>query len=226
MTAISNLSSYGTSATAATTQSKTANAATAFIVSQTLAGISSSVRKDLLNNFYDKGKAQEFVAATNKWLAQKDPLGRTMPLEVAQMNALVDVITAHREDFSPDEFTLGKPGSMTIQSAAMISADIFKRQVDAKQSDYDADQAAKDAKPDPDGAKLDALNQALQKLLPNGDVPTDGDVTDAKTAYAVLTKKLYPDDGHDPNNSDTSNDDTTASPITAPDDSQGIAAAS
>ncbi len=98
----------------------------------------------------------------------------------------------------------------------MMSAGIFKRQVDAKQADYDADQAAKDAQPDPDATKLDALNQALQKLLPNGDVPADGDVTDAKTAYAVLTKKLYPDDGHDPNNSDTSNDGTTASPTKAP----------
>lgn len=222
MTAISNTSSYSSPVAAALTKPKTPNAATAFIVSQTLGGISSSARKDLLNNFYDKGMAKEFVTATNKWLAQKDSLGRTMPLEAAQMNALVDVITAHREDFSPDEFTLGGPGSMTIQSVAMMSADIFKRQVDSKQADYDADQAAKDEKPDPSAAKLDALNQALQNLLPNGDVPPDGSVTDAKTAYAVLTKKLYPDDKHDPNASD----DGRSSPTKVPDDAHQVTSTS
>ncbi|MES1179622.1 MAG: hypothetical protein ABUL43_00335, partial [Hyphomicrobium sp.] len=151
------------------------------------------------------------VTATNKWLAQKDPLGRTMPLEAAQMNALVDVITAHREDFSPDEFTLGKPGSMTIQSAAMMSADIFKRQVDAKQADYDAQVAAEDEKPDPDAAKLDALQKAVQTLvLGDPEAVADG-ISDAKAAYAILTKKLYPDDSEqDPDASDGSASSSSA----------------
>lgn len=225
MTAISNTSSYSSPVAAALTKPKTPNAATVFLVSLSFAGTSSAVRKDLLNNFYDKGLAKEFVTADNKHRAETDSNGNPIPPEQAHLEALTDVINAHRENFNPDEFTIaaalpgGRSSLVTIQSAAAMSADIFKRQVDSKQADYDAAAAAKDAKPDADAAKLDALNQALQNLVPNGDVPPDGSVTDAKTAYAVLTKKLYPDDKHDPNASD----DGSSSPTKVPDDAHQVA---
>ncbi len=211
---MTSISAVSGSSSLALPRPKTANAATVFLVSMFFSGTSSAVRKDLLSQFYDKGLAQEFVTADNKHLAETDPNGNPIPPEQAHLEALTDVINAHREDFNPDEFTFsasltgGGTSTVTIQSAAAMSADIFKRQVDAKQADYDANQTAKDQKPDPTATKLDALNQALQNLMPNGDVPPDGDVTDAKTAYAVLTKKLYPDDKDHPDDTGQPTDPT------------------
>ncbi len=209
---MTSISAVTSSSALALTKPKTANAATVFLVSMSLAGTSSAVRKDLLSQFYNKGLAQEFAAADAKHRAERDPNGNPIPPEQAHMEALTDVINAHRESFNPDEFTLtaalpgGASSTVTIQSAAAMSADIFKRQVDAKQADYDAAAAAKDAKPDPDAVKLDALNQALQSLQPNSNAPTDGDATDAKTAYAILTKKRYGDDQDSPDKADQPGD--------------------
>ncbi len=135
-----------------------------------------------------------------------------MPSDQAKFKALAAVITAHRDQFSSDEITLVQGGGLDpiiIKPTDMMRADTFKSQVDAKQADYDADQAAKDAKPDPSAAKVDALNQALQNLLPDGAATIGGDTTDAKTAYAILTKKRYGDD------QDTSDDNQpgTVAPV-------------
>ncbi|MGO4682237.1 hypothetical protein [Hyphomicrobium sp. 2TAF46] len=117
--------------------------------------------------------------------------------------ALRDVIMAHREMFPPEAFSFsttfddyGRTGmeSEEIPSASDMAAKIFEGQVADKQADYDAAVAAKAAKPNPDGAKLDAMQQAVSTLTMNGPAPVDQGITDAKSAYAVLTQKLYPDD--------------------------------
>ncbi|WP_156150849.1 hypothetical protein [Hyphomicrobium sp. 99] len=124
--------------------------------------------------------------------------------------ALVDVIIAHREMFPPEAFSFsttftGYDGvetkSKEIPSASDMAAKIFKGQVAEKQADYDAAVAAKAAKPNPDGAKLDAMEQAVSTLTMNGQAPVAQGATDAKSAYAVLTQKLYSDETDDKNGS-------------------------
>jgi hypothetical protein len=172
-----------------------------------------------LSQFYDKGLGQEFTTSYQEWLSQPGPGGQPIPPDMARQSALADVIIAHRENFSSSEFTLSVTlpdgGSFTspIPSMAAMSADIFKRQVDAKQADYDAQTAAKNDKPDRDAAKLDAMSQAVQTLVLNGDPAAGGGATDAQTAYAILTHKLYPDDKDAP---DDGNPNDTGQPTVPP----------
>jgi hypothetical protein len=178
---------------------KVQNPATTFLKSSAFSSNSPEMRAELLAKFYDPALGNAFRQAYQRNL--KGPDGKEMSADQAKFKALVDVIKSHRDMFSSDEIVLIPPGrnadTVTIPATAEMRTEMFKSQVDAKQAEYDAAQDAKDAQPDPAAIKLQAMSQALQALLPNGDAPTDGDTADAKTAYAILTKKHYGDDEQD-----------------------------
>ncbi len=205
MTSISAISN------SALTVLKIQNAATTYLKSSAFSSNSDTLRASLLDQFYDPALGNEFRQVYQRNL--KGPDGSEMPPDQAKFKALVDVIKAHRDRFSSDEIVLMPPGRnptpVIIPATAAMRTEMFKSQIDAKQAEYDAAQQAKDAQPDPAATKLQGMSQALQALLPNGDAPIDGDTADAKTAYAILTKKRY---GDDQNTSDDQDRPSAAAP--------------
>jgi hypothetical protein len=179
----------------------------AFLSSTGFKASSSDVSKELRKAFADPDLQAAFNDAVKEEMrkAREETHIMIVP-DQARQSALVDVIMAHRDMFPPEAFSFsatftGYNGIETepaeIPSASDMAAQIFQGQVADKQADYDASVAAKNAKPDKDGAKLDAMEQAVSTLTMNGQVPAGQGVTDAQAAYQILTQKLYSDDADD-----------------------------
>ncbi len=152
---------------------------------------------DLQAEFNDKVK-EEVKEVMKKALETREMITSDVANDAAKPLALRDVIMAHREMFPPEAFSFN---DITIPSTSDMAAKIFEGHVAEKQADYDSAVAAKAAKPSPDGAKLDAMQQAVSTLTMNGQAPIAQGTADAKSAYAVLTQKLYSDQTDDKNGS-------------------------
>ncbi len=172
---------------------------------------SNEVSNDLMKAFSDPKLQAEFNDKVEEEIAKARDKDHVIISDyVVRHRALTDVIMANRKMFPPEEFSFTTAysdytgtgtKSSTIPSVSDMAAQIFQDEVAKKQADYDADAAAKIAKPSPDGAKQDALEAAVRTLVLNDqDVVGDG-VTDDKSAYAILIQKLYPDESDGGNHS-------------------------
>lgn len=175
----------------------------AFLAGGSFSASSDDVWQSLMDVFSDHDLQKEFSDKVKDETAKAlNEDHKRISADAARQLALRDVINAHRKLFPEEEFSFSvtpsgygdiPPPPVTIASVSNMAAEIFKGEVAQKQADYDAAAAADEVQPDKDSAKLDAMEQAVSTLTLNGAADVDQSVTDAKAAYAILTKKLYPD---------------------------------
>lgn len=175
----------------------------AFLAGGGFSASSDDVWQSLMDVFSDHDLQKEFSDKVKEETAKAlNEDHKRISVDAARQLALRDVINAHRKLFPEEEFSFSvtpsrygdiPPPPVTIASVSNMAAEIFKGEIAQKQADYDAAAAADEVQPDKDGAKLDAMEQAVSVLTMNGAADVDQGVTDAKAAYAILTKKLYPD---------------------------------
>lgn len=156
---------------------------------------SAEIFDGLVQAFSDPALQDEFSEKIHEEIANGRAQGIfDMDPDNARNNALFDVIIAHREDFPPEEFSItfttgsGAWGSTTIPSLKDMPAYFAEQQVAYPTI------GARNATPDKDSAKLDALQQAVNNLVLNGAQTFDQGSVDAQAAYAILTQKLFSDD--------------------------------
>jgi hypothetical protein len=169
----------------------------AFLRSNAFTASSADVFQGLVKGFSDPALQEEFSAKIKEETANTlSQFHYVMDPDNARTNALFDVIMAHREDFPPEEFTIGTTyasgawGTTTIPSAADAAAEKAAQ----RQADYTSTIGARATTQDKDSAKLDALEQAVSTLVLNSQQVVDQSVADARAAYAILTQKLFSDD--------------------------------
>jgi len=183
----------------------------AFLSSLGFKASSDDVAQELRKVFKDHDLQAEFNDMVKEEIRKATEETHEMIVpDQARHFALVDVIMAHRDMFPPEAFSFsttfaGYDGIETkpaeIPSTSDMAAKIFEGHVAEKQADYDAAVAEKTAKPSPDGAKLDAMQQAVSTLTMNDQAPIAQGTADAKSAYAILTQKRYSDETDDKNGS-------------------------
>lgn len=108
---------------------------------------------------------------------------------------------AHRDRFPPGEFAISTTfdggGSITtvIPSIVDIATGTHPDMSKYIHGIGDAPAGANSTTPDMDSAKLDAMEKAVQTLVLTSQAVVGQGLADVNAAYAVLTKKLYSEDG-------------------------------
>ncbi len=159
---------------------------------------SADIFDGLVQAFSDPALQDEFSKKIHEEIANARAQGHfEMDPDNARTNALFDVIIAHREDFPPEEFSItfteesGAWGSTTIPSIEDMPTYLAEQKVAYPTI------GARNATPDRDSAKLDALQKAVNNLVLNGAQTFDQGTVDAQAAYAILTQKLFSEDEDD-----------------------------
>jgi hypothetical protein len=180
-----------------------------FLNSPVFSASSDEVFKSLLKGFSGKTLGQQYSSVFEGWTSAAAAAKFKMMPDNARHNALVDVIMANRDDFPPEEFTVHTdfPGgawvTTTIPSAASTRASTFKGWLTEYQAAFN--EAGNKAAPlDPSSVKLDALERAVKTLVLNGQDDASVGSDPGKTAYAILTQKLFGSDEDDLETADTS----------------------
>lgn len=169
-----------------------------FLASAHFTTSSAEIFDGLVRAFSDPALQDEFSKKIPEEIANARAQGiYDMDPDNARNNALFDVIIAHRKDFPPEEFSItytsesGAWGSTTIPSLKDMPAYLAEQKVAYPTI------GARTATSDRDSAKLDALQQAVNRLVLNSAQVLDQGIVDAKAAYAILTRKLFGDDEND-----------------------------
>ena len=142
-----------------------------FLSSSVFKASSASVANALAAAFTPNGELQKAFSSRYDVAmdsAAKEYSGGIHP-DNARHIALVDTITANRESFPPEEFTVhtdlpdGASITTTIPSVAAMKGEIFKKWVQRReQTSFDASKAAKEARPD-DAASGTAARRFCRK---------------------------------------------------------------
>lgn len=173
-----------------------------FLNSPVFSASSDEVFKSLIKIFSSKTLGQQYSSVFNGWMSAAAAANAKLSPDNARHNALVDVIMAHRYAFPLEEFTVhtdlpdGASITTIIPSAASAGASNFKGWLTEYQTAF-KEAGNKTAQLDPSSVKLDAIERAVKTLVLNGQDDASVAPDSGKTAYAILTQKLFGSDDDD-----------------------------
>ncbi|OBZ96675.1 hypothetical protein ADU59_02690 [Pararhizobium polonicum] len=157
-------------------------------------GTSGDLKATILDAFsLDKGLVKQFRANFERIMKDSAAKGMNIEPSNGKHNALVETIIANREAFPPEEFKIytkfesGGSVETTIPSRAAMMGDIFKKKVAEKQETYDAAIAVRDAEPDPELIRLDAMAKVVKSLVLDANDPHALD--ESSSARLILQQK-------------------------------------
>ncbi len=172
---------------------KTADDNNALGFNFSVTGASGDLKATILDAFsLDKGLVKQFRANFDRIMKESAAKGMNIEPSNGKHNALAETITANREAFPPEEFKIytkfegGGSVETTIPSRAAMMGDIFKKKVAEKQEAYDATITARDAKPDPELVKLDAMAKVVKSLVLDANDPF---ALDESTSAALILQQ-------------------------------------
>jgi hypothetical protein len=172
---------------------KTADNNNALGFSFSVTGASGNLKATILDAFsLDKGLVKQFRANFEKIMKDSATKGMNIEPSNGKHNALTETIMDNREAFPPEEFKIytrfegGGSIETTIPSRAAMMGDIFKKKVTEKQEAYDAAIAERDAEPDPQLVKLDAMAKVVKSLVLDANDPL---VLDENTSAALILQQ-------------------------------------
>lgn len=173
---------------------KTADDNNALGFNFSVTGASGDLKATILDAFsLDTGLVQQFRANFERIMKDSAAKGMNIEPSNGKHNALTETIAGNREAFPPEEFKIytklanGASIGTTIPSRAAMMGDIFKQKVAEKQESYDAAITVRDAEPDPELIKLDAMAKVVKSLVLDANDPLA--LVESSSATLILQQK-------------------------------------